>query len=140
MTYPEMREVLQWIITTDGYFSGMDALSDGQRRWSVALHDPTVNRTIQIGAFATFAQHAPHFLRRPQPAPLHFWARDDAQLRLTHVLGVLKQVEQAYPRWQIYSLFENRHGRYEMTVVNAEQIAGVHTILNQADFERVFAG
>ncbi len=139
MTYPEMRAVLQWVVTTDGYFSGLDALSDAQRRWSVALHDPVVGRTIHIGAFELFAQQAPYFLQRPRPAPLHFWAGEDADLRLAHVLHILKHVEAAYPRWAVHSLFENQRGRYQVTLVDTRQVGGVHMITTPAAFERVFA-
>jgi hypothetical protein len=140
MTYPEMREVLSWLIATDGYFSGMDALSDERRHWAVSLHDPAGGRTIQLSDFDVFARNSPHFLSRPRPMPLHFWARDDVQLRLAHVLSILKHVEQAYPSWMTQALFENGRGRYELTLVETQRFPGVHTVRTLSDFERVFHG
>ncbi len=139
MTYPEMREVLHWIIATDGYFTGMDALRDEQQRWAVSLHDARLGRTIQIGNFQLFTQYSPYFLQKPRPSPLRFWGHDEAQLRLAHVLTILKHVEQAYPRWKTYGLFENSHQRYEVTLMDTKRASGVYSVTNIADFERIFS-
>jgi hypothetical protein len=127
------------MVATDGFFTGMDALRDEQKRWSVSLHDANLGRTIQIGNFELFEKYSPYFLQKPRPQPLHFWGHDEAQLRLSHVLAILKHVEQAYPQWKTYGLFENCHGRYEVTLMESKRSSGVYSVTTLDDFQRIFS-
>ncbi|GAC1402658.1 MAG: hypothetical protein NVSMB65_19700 [Chloroflexota bacterium] len=138
MTYQEMRTVLQWLVAADGRYAGADALRDQRGRWAVCLHDSRVERTVQLGDFQEFMLHWPHFLTRPRPQPLKFWAGGDAHLHLAHVLGILHHVEDAYPRWRTQAMLGNEQGRYEVLLLDEGRSAGVHRIQDIADFRRVF--
>ena len=136
MTYAQMRAVMQHLIAADGRFSGMDALCDDHGRWAVSLHDPALQRTIQLSDYALFERHFPLFLSRPRPQALHYWAAPNASLRWVDVLGMLRQIEQIYPRWQVQALFENQRNRYEVLLLDRQQTDGVHLMRTVAEFQR----
>jgi hypothetical protein len=131
-----MRAVMHQLIAADGCFSGMDALCDDRGRWAVSLHDPALQRTVQLSDYALFERHFPLFLSRPRPQMLHYWAAPHASLRWVEVLGILRHVEQLYPRWQVQALFENQRNRYEVAVLERQQTAGVHLVRTVAEFQR----
>jgi hypothetical protein len=67
MTCAQERAVMHHLTAADGRFSSMDALCDDRGRWAVALHDPALQRTVQLSDYALFERHFPLFLSRPRP-------------------------------------------------------------------------
>ena len=102
----------------------------------IPIPDPAFQRTIQLSDYALFERHFPLFLSRPRPQVLHYWAAPNASLRWVDVLGMLRHIEQLYPRWQVQALFENQRNRYEVLLLDRRQTAGVHLVRTVAAFQR----